>query len=384
MPRHPHTTASIDQVHGSVFSSVAEVLAEYQGELFRFQVGDTWMEPAERCRMQDLTVEDHPGMHRYTRTRGVPELVSAVAERVTSRSGLPTDGSEVVITAGATGGLASICGTILSPGDEVLVLAPYWPLVDGVVRVNRGTPVPVPFIGTVEGPDQAAQAVEQAVTSRTVALYVSTPNNPTGRLIPAEVLSALARSATENDLWLISDEVYEDYVYAGTHTYLRPYAPERTLSVHSFSKAFGMAGNRCGYVAGPPEVIGKMVKFTTHTWYNAPTASQLAGLEALKGPGDRWAAAAREQYRETGYRAAEMLGVERPEGSTFLFVDARRTLERDRCDLQALMIDLARQGIAVAPGSAFGPYPTHFRVCFTGDPPDKVLRGMEKLASRLS
>jgi aspartate/methionine/tyrosine aminotransferase len=144
-----------------------------------------------------------------------------------------------------------------------------------------------------------------------------------------------------------------------------------------------MAGNRCGYVVGPQEVVGKLERITTHTWYSTPTASQLAVLEALKGPGDRWVAEAREQYRETGFRAAGILGVDRPQGSTFLFVDAGSRLEKSGCDLQALMMELARHGIAVAPGPSFGPYPSHFRVCFTADPPDKVLRGMATLAGLL-
>ena len=87
MPRHPDTAGSVEKIQGSVFSSVAGVLADYPGELFRFQVGDTWMEPPEGCRMEDLTVAGHPGMHRYAPTRGLPGLVSAVAERVTGRSG---------------------------------------------------------------------------------------------------------------------------------------------------------------------------------------------------------------------------------------------------------------------------------------------------------
>jgi aspartate/methionine/tyrosine aminotransferase len=383
MPRFPHITASVDQIQGSVFSSVAGILSRHEGELFRFQVGDTWMEPPSPCRMQDLNVEENPGMHRYTLTRGVPELVAAVADRVTHRSGLATTPEEILITAGATGGLAAVCGTILSPRDEVLVLAPYWPLVDGVIRANRGVPVAVPFIGVASCPEEAVRAVEAAWTPQTAALYISTPNNPTGRLIPGDQLAALADWARSKELWLISDEVYEDYAYENVHEYLRPLAPERTFSVHSFSKAFGMAGNRCGYVAGPEEVVGKLERITTHTWYSTTTASQLAVLEALKGPGDRWVAAAAEQYRGTGYKAADILGVDRPHGSTFLFVDAASRLKKSGQDLQALMIDLARHGIAVAPGPSFGPYPSHFRVCFTADRPDKVLRGMETLASLL-
>ena len=184
MPQHPDTSGSVEKIQGSVFSSVAGILAEYSGELFRFQVGDTWMEPPEGCRMEDLTVAGYPGMHRYAPTRGLPGLVSSVAERVTSRSGLFTAPEEVLISAGATGGLAAVLGAILEPGEEVLVLAPYWPLVDGLVRTYRGHPVPVPFIGEVSDAVGAVAAVESRRTDRTAALYLSTPNNPPGGSSP--------------------------------------------------------------------------------------------------------------------------------------------------------------------------------------------------------
>jgi N-succinyldiaminopimelate aminotransferase len=383
MPRHPDTAGSVEKIQGSVFSSVAGVLADYPGELFRFQVGDTWMEPPEGCRMEDLTVAGHPGMHRYAPTRGLPGLVSAVAERVTGRSGLSTGPEEILISAGATGGLAAVLGTILEPDDEILILAPYWPLIDGLVRTYHGNPVPVPFIGDVTDPESAVAAVESRRTDRTVAVYLSTPNNPTGRLIPGEQLEALAEWARSNRLWLISDEVYEDYAFAGRHVYSRPLAPERTFSVHSFSKAFGMAGNRCGYVAGPAGVMDRLERISIHNYYSTPTASQLAAARALDGAGDRWVDRARSLYREAGASASRILGVPAPEGSTFLFLDVADCTAYHEAGLNGLMIELARNGVAVAPGPSFGPYPSHIRVCFTADPPDVMERGMEKLAGLL-
>lgn len=383
MPRHPETAGSVEKIQGSVFSTVAGILADYPGELFRFQVGDTWMEPPVGCRMEDLAVVDHPGMHRYAPTRGLPALVSAVADRVTERSGLSTGPSEILITAGATGGLAAVLGAILEPGDEVLVLAPYWPLIDGLVRTFRGNPVPVPFIGAVSDPDDAVAAVEASRTDRTVALYLSTPNNPTGRLIPADLLEAVADWARSNRLWLIADEVYEDYAYTGRHACARPLAPERTFAVHSFSKAFGMAGNRCGYVAGPARAMERLERISIHNYYSTTTASQLAAIRALDGPGDRWVDYARPLYREAGTSAAGILGEPAPEGSTFLFLNVSDRAADHPDGLQGLLIELARHGIAVAPGPSFGPYPSHIRVCFTADPPDVVERGMQMLAGLL-
>lgn len=381
MPRYPDSAPETGGIELSAFSSVAGRLALHEGETFPFHVGDTWMEPPEGCRMEDIGVREYPGMHRYSPPQGMPALIDALVERCRTRTCAPTERENILVSAGATGGLGTVIGTVVSPGDEVLILAPYWPLIEGVVRAFRGAPVPVPFMGIADSPESAVEVIDAHITDRTVALYVSTPNNPTGKLIPGPWLEAILEWSFRHDLWVVSDEVYEDYVYDGLHTYCRPLAPERTFSVHSFSKAYGMAGNRIGYVAGPAGAMKGPVRIGTHTVYNAPTASQIAVLRALDGPGDRWVTSAREQYGKMGDEAAGILGVDRPQGSTFLFIDVADLLPDG--DLHRLLEDLADHGITAAPGPSFGPYPTHLRVCFTAAPPDKVSRGMRALAAFL-
>ena len=284
------------------------------------------------------------------------------------------------MTAGATGALGAVVGGLVHPGDEVLVLAPYWPLISGIVTSFHGTPVPVPFLG-LDGPEALVEAVRARLTPRSVALYLNTPNNPTGRVLPRAWVEALAELCRREGLWLLSDEVYELYVYQGEHVAARALAPERTFSCYSFSKAYGMAGNRCGYVVGPADGIAQLRKVSTHTFYATPTAAQLAAIRALEGPGDRWAAAAAAQYRDTGTRAAKRLGVPAPEGSTLLFLDVARYL--DGSGLPGLLERCVERGLMVAAGPSCGPFPHHVRVCFTGSPPEVVLRGVEVLAQVL-
>ena len=152
----------------------------------------------------------------------------------------------MLVGAGATSILANVMGSIASPGEEVLILAPFWPLVRGIVQEFRATPVEVPFFDRVTSLDEAVAAVRACISDRSVALYVSTPSNPTGRILPSDWLVALGELAREHDLWLISDEVYEAYVYEGEHFSIGSVVPERTLSVFSYSKTNGMAGNRVG------------------------------------------------------------------------------------------------------------------------------------------
>lgn len=377
MPRFPDAARSVRSMPGSVYSALAGRLARHEGPVYPLHVGDTWMEPAEGCRMENLSERDYPGLHRYAEVQGRADLLAAIAERVSRRSGLETSTDEVLVAAGATGALGALAGALVNPGDEVLLLAPYWPLIAGIMRSFGGEPVAVPFSDRVGSSAQAVAAVEALRTDKTVALYVSTPNNPTGKVIPGDWLTALAAWCRQHELWLIADEVYEDYVYVGEHTYTRPLAPERTFAAHSFSKAYGMAGNRCGYVVGPAEIMGELRKVSTHTFYSTPTAAQVAALRALERADD-WIARARAKYIELGTFAAERLGLEPPEGSTFLFLDVADHLD-DR-GLGGFLEDCADRGLFLAPGPSFGPYPTHVRICFTAAEPEVVRAGVEVLA----
>jgi len=381
MPRHPEVAGNLSGIGGAVFSSLADRIRNYSGELYPLHVGDTWLEPADGCRMQDLTVEDHPGLHRYAPPRGRADLIEAIAARARQRTGVPTGPDNVLVAAGATGALGAVMGAILNPGDQVLVLAPFWPLITGIVRCFHGTPVPLPLGDEADSPETVIQAANRHAGPKTVALYISTPNNPSGKVLARPWLEALVEWARSRDLWVVSDEVYEDYVYSGEHIYSRNLAPERTFSTHSFSKAFGMAGNRCGYVVGPDGVVNELCKVSTHSFYSTPTASQIAALRALDGRGDRWVADVRQRYRSMGEAAARRLGVDPPEGGTFLFLNVSDRL--DERGLQGFLEDCADRGLFVAPGPSFGPYPDHVRICFTCAEPAIVERGVDVLAGLL-
>ncbi len=381
MPRYPALDPDVTAIPGSLFSKLGHKLAAWTGELYPLHIGDTWMEPPEGCRMEDLTVAEYPGLHRYTTVHGHRPLLDAITDRISTVQGVPTSPADVLVTAGATGGLSALLRTLCSPGDEVLLLAPFWPLMRSATLAMGGRPVPVPFFETARDAASAIAAVDAHRTERTVAVYWNTPHNPTGRVIPPEWLEALTVWARKHDLWVIADEVYEHYRWSGDHVYGRALAPERTFSAHSFSKAYGMTGNRCGYVVGPAPVMSAVRRVTTNTFYCAPRASQIAALRALAGPGDTWAAEAATRYEALGRAAAERLKVAPPMGSTFLFVDVADVL--DARGLDGLLFDLADEGVFVAPGPAFGPYPHHIRVCFTAAEPAIVQRGVDRLATRL-
>jgi len=384
MPKFPAIAEAAQGVKSAVYSGLKKQPASGRPPV-PLHIGDTWMEPATGCRMQDLTVDDHPGMHRYSPVPGYPELRDRIAEVHGGRTGVATARNQVIVTAGATAGLAAAVSALVSPGEDVLLVAPYWPLIAGSVRAFGATPVDVPMMTDVETAQDAVACLERHRTDRTVAVYWNTPHNPTGRLLPRDWLEAMTAWARKHELWILSDDVYEDYVYEGEHVYTRSLSPDNTISVHSFSKAFGMAGNRCGYLTGPEDAVSAILGIVTNINYSACSASQLGALNALNGAGQPWVDAARQKYAQLGREGAEALGLPAPRGSTFLFPDVSSALndQADDGGLDGFLGDLAEAGVLAAPGPSFGPYPTHIRLCFTAAPPDETRRGFEILAGKL-
>ena len=382
MPKHPKLSPSVVGMGSAVFSKLAHKISSLEGEVFPLHVGDTFMEPCIGSRMEDLSVAEHPGMHRYVSPQGMPSLIEQICTKVESLKYFLVQKGCVLVTAGATGALAAGIGAVTSPGDEVLILAPFWPLIKGIVSTLRATPVDVPFYDRVASVSDVVESIKERITGQTVGIYVSTPSNPTGVVLPEAWLQAIAELAREHDLWIFSDEVYERYVFEGEACSIGRFAPERTLTAFSFSKTYGMAGNRCGYLVGPPEIITQCRKVSTHTVYASPTASQLAALRALEG-GEEWVKRACALYKTAGYDAADILGVPRPQGSTFLFLDVSHKL--DERGVFGFLEDCLDDGLILAPGPSFGTgYEAFVRICFTAAPHEVVNRAVVLLKKRLN
>jgi N-succinyldiaminopimelate aminotransferase len=337
--------------------------------------------------MGDLGSPPMAGLHRYTQPRGWPPLLTTLA----AREGVPED--RLIVTPGATGGLSALAAALLEPGDEVLVLAPFWPLVTGLIRTQGGIPVEVPFFCEAERADPAtgpiAARIAPYVGPRTRAIYLNSPNNPTGQMLDAVALSAIAQFAREHDLWIWSDEVYRELWFDNPPESIAAWAPERTISLHSVSKCFGMAGNRCGWMVLPPDapLIDAVRKAGMHQAYGAPTAAQVASLRALE-TGAEWLAETRTMYRDIAHRAASLLEVVPPPSGTFLFLDVARGLDPRMQAEEALHDFLLRcldVGVILAPGPSCGTvWKHHVRVCTTSVPPEQALEGISRLAQVLN
>jgi aspartate/methionine/tyrosine aminotransferase len=398
VPQHPRVSPAA-AVLPAVSYAPAPSAAAAGRALYPLHLGDTWRSPPDGCRLEDFAAARHRDLYRYAPPRGLAALVDALVERTRAATGVAVGRRNLLVTAGATAGCAAVLGALVAPGEEVLMLAPRWPLVAGMARVFGAVPVDVPALG-VRSAEELVARVEARAGERTVALYLNSPNNPSGAVLPRAAVEALVAWAGRRDLWVLADEVFGSFVYAGVGgdgsdgsegVYRgdgdgKPagafgLAPERTFVLGSFSKTYGMAGNRCGWVVGPLPAMAEVTKVNTQLVYAAPTAAQLAALAALGGAGDAWLAAARRQYRETGALVAARLGAPAPQGATFLFLDAAASL--DGGGLPAFLRRCAARGLLLAPGPSFGPYPTHVRLCFSAAPPLVVERGAELLAGLL-
>ncbi|MFO0690153.1 MAG: pyridoxal phosphate-dependent aminotransferase [Myxococcota bacterium] len=373
----PPLAAATVAMPGAIYSPFADRIHGHPGPLFPLHVGDTWRDPFVGARSQDVDGETTPRLHAYCDTRGLPSLLEVVREKLRKRNGLVHEPDELLITAGATGGLAALAGATLEPGDEMLILAPFWPLIRGIAQSFRAKPVEIPFFDRVASCDEAVAAVAAKLSPRSRVLYVSTPSNPTGRMIPGDWLEALAGLARRHDLWIFSDEVYEDYAYAREHVSIGRFAPERTVSVFSVSKSYAMAGQRVGYLAGPEPIVANARKIATHVYYHAPVVGQHTARIALEQGAD-WLAANREADRAAGRAVAGELGLPAPEGGTFLFLDVRERL--DERGLMGLLEDCFAEGVLVAPGHSCGrDYADWIRLSYTAAPADRVLEAARRL-----
>lgn len=382
MPGFPDPSVTTASLTAYVFTALRKRIAEHQGLLHRLHIGDTWRQPVGKGRCDALAHETRGDLLTYAPVHGMPDLIDAAVRKVERRTGLRLPPDAVQVVAGATGGLSNVVQALLDPGDEVLLPSPFWPLIRGIIASRGARPVQVSFFDRLDDRSFDPEATLEAhVTDSTAAIYVNSPHNPTGRILPDDVVAAIARVARRHDLWVLSDEVYEDIWYGDeppAPVWTREDLRRRTLAVHSMSKGYGMAGSRIGFVHGPPEIMGAVKAVQTFQAYCAAKPMQILATHALED-GDGWLAESRELYGAAGRRSAEALGLPAPEGGTFLFFDASRWLDEET-DILALLERCIDAGVVLTPGAASGDaYGTWLRVCYTNLTPDLLEDALTRL-----
>ncbi|MEX2562879.1 MAG: pyridoxal phosphate-dependent aminotransferase [Nitriliruptoraceae bacterium] len=336
-----------------------------------------------------------PASHRYTPAAGLPELRAAIAARATA-DGHSVDASNVVVTAGGKHALFNTFMTLIEPGDEVLVPAPYWVSYPEQIQLCGGITVALPttvaddFLVTVD-------QLEQARTPRTKALVFVSPSNPTGAVYSPEQTAQIGQWAATHNIWIITDEIYSRLVY-GTATWasmpaLVPDIAPMTVVVDGVSKTYSMTGWRLGWSIAPAEITQGMNTLQSHTTSNVANVSQLAALEALTGPQDaademRTAFDRRRKLAVEHLRAIDGVEVAEPKGAFYVFPSFEGHLGRtiagraitSSMDLAALLLDEAN--VAIVPGEAFGA-PGYARLSYAlGD--DDLIEGVSRIRDLLT
>ena len=299
------------------------------------------------------------GKVHYTSNFGVMELRQVIADKLKRDNNVDYKASEILVTVGLSEAVFAVLATILNEGDEILVPDPVWLNYINVPNL-LGAKAVTYDLKEENGYQMDLNEIRAKITDKTRAVVIITPNNPTGGVLSEDVLSELAQIVVENDLMVISDEIYERLVYDGAkHVSIAslPGMKERTFTMNGMSKAYAMDGWRLGYVAAPEEYVMAMNKFHQHNTTCAPAFVQAAAMAALTQEGDEVNNMVKEYQRRRDYAVKaineiEGISCQCPKGAFYIFINCK-SLGMTSADLSAYLLENAK--IAMVPGDVFGP-----------------------------
>lgn len=295
----------------------------------------------------------------YTSNFGMMELRQAIADKLGRENNVDYKATEILVTAGLSEAVFGVLATILEEGDELLVPNPVW--LNYINVPNLLSAVPVTYeLSEENGYQLDLEEIKSKITPKTRAIVIVTPNNPTGGVLSRQTLEGLAKIAVENDLFIISDEVYERLIYDGEkHVSIAslPGMKERTFTMNGMSKAYSMTGWRLGYVAAPEEYIAVINKFHQHNTTCAVSFGQAAAVVALRDEGDEVDEMVREYQRRRDYAVKAINEIDGisclcPKGAFYIFINCK-ALGKTSAELADYLLENAK--IALVPGDVFGP-----------------------------
>ncbi|WP_377505806.1 pyridoxal phosphate-dependent aminotransferase [Octadecabacter sp. R77987] len=319
--------------------------------------------------MHEAARSGHTG---YAAIPGTRDLREAVAARITAQSGVPTTARNVTITPGGQSALFASHNAMLDAGDTGLFIDPYYATYPGTIRAVGGIPQTVPAEAARGFQPRGADIDTAAKATHAKSLLINSPNNPTGAVYTADTLQEIARATIDNDMWLISDEVYDSQIWEGAHISPRalPDMAQRTLVVGSMSKSHAMTGSRVGWVCGPEDVIDYLITLSTHTTYGVPGYIQDAATFAL-GQGASVEEQVAAPFRRRRLLTRDLLAKQNVvhaapiQGAMYVMLDIRATGMSGE-DFGNALLD--GEQIAVMPGESFGAAAAgHIRVAMTVD-----------------
>ncbi|WP_315070696.1 pyridoxal phosphate-dependent aminotransferase [uncultured Clostridium sp.] len=310
----------------------------------------------------------HDGKTKYTPAGGLLELKQTICNKFKNDNDLDYKPSQITISTGAKQSLANTFMAILNPGDEVLIPMPYWVSYPELVKLADGVPV---FVQTGKEKHYKYTVVdlEKAITDKTKAILLNSPNNPTGTIYHKDELLEIAEFAKKYDLFIISDEIYEKLIYDGeTHisiASLSEDAYERTIVINGVSKTYAMTGWRLGYAAASENITKLMTSIQSHMTSNVNTIAQYAAIEALNGPVEDLSNMVKEFENRRNFMVSKLeklneISIIKPSGAFYIMVNVSAYLNttfknqeiKNSVDFASVLLE--EEKVAVVPGSGFG------------------------------
>ena len=339
------------------------------------------------------------GFTKYTAASGIKELKQAVSEKFKSFNGLSYAPDQIVISNGGKHSLTNVFTVLLNPGDEVIIPAPYWLSYPEIVKLAGGVSV---FVRgeKAQGYKVNVEQLKAATTNKTKALILNTPNNPTGMIYSEEELRAIADYAVENDIYVVSDEMYEQLVYINNkHVSIASFNEEiykRTITVSGLAKSYAMTGWRIGYTGSSKEIAKLMGSVQSHQTSNPNSIAQKAAVEALTGDQSTVTMMIKEfdnrrKYMYDRVKNMKYVSSLEPNGAFYLFIDVSEVLNKsykgEKIETTAKMAEILIEeyNVAIVPCADFG-FPDHIRLSYAIkiETIDKGLTRIEKFLDELN
>lgn len=335
-------------------------------DIISFSAGEPDFKTPEHIRKVAIDVIEK-GLTGYTASAGMPDLKQSICYKLKEENNLDYSPENIVVSSGAKHSLYNVLQAICNPGDEVIISVPYWVSYPEMVKMADAKPV---LVETLEenGFKYTVENLEKAINDKTKAIILNTPNNPTGTVYTAEELKEIAEIAVKNDIFIISDEIYEKLIYEGSHVSIASLGEDikkLTIVINGMSKAYAMTGWRIGYLAAEKEIAKIITNVQSHATSNPNTIAQYASIEAIKGdqePIEEMVKAfdERRKYMVERINQIDNLSCLMPKGAFYVMVNISKLIGKNigghqidgSMDLAEYLLDTAK--VAVIPGAGFG------------------------------
>lgn len=365
-------------------STLATTLKAQGRDILSFSAGEPDFDTPEPIKLAAKAALDQ-GFTKYTQVAGIPELKQAIANKLERENGLHYESKQILVSNGAKQSLFNVFQALIDTGDEVIIPAPYWVTYPELVTYSGGSNV---FIETNEqnGFKITAESLRQAITSKTKALVLTTPSNPTGMVYTKQELESIAQVLQGSSIVVIADEMYEKLLYDGEFVSVGSISQdmfERAITINGLSKSVAMTGWRMGYCACADSTLIKlMTNLQSQCTSNINSITQKASIIALEGGVDtqiesmRQAFLARRDLAVAGINQIKGLRTLSPQGAFYLFVSIGNACGGDSMEFCKQLLE--QEGVALVPGSAFG-MDSFVRLSFACSS-EQLSQGIERIA----